>query len=149
MSSTTLIMVFILCCGFSCSYAVQSDLDCFVSHNTFIQYLLILPVLLFSTIFMPIRIFANETLKYWHLHTNILVIFNLLLFIVVIIELVTLEQLYLTMTLFVFVQQFLIFVYIVVQVIHKFWLFMNLLVFLYQHDIFESEVTFEILSFKL
>ena len=36
--------------------------------------------------------------------------FNLLLFIVVIIEVVTLERLYLAVTLFVFVQQFLIFV---------------------------------------
>ena len=59
---------------------------------------------------MPIMIFANVTLKYWHLHTNVLVIFNLLPFIVVIIELVTLEHLYLAVTLFVFVQQFLILV---------------------------------------
>ena len=43
-----------------------------------------------------LRIFANLTLKYWHLHTNILLIFELLVFIVVIIELVTLEQLYMT-----------------------------------------------------
>ena len=48
-------------------------------------------VLCFSTIFMPIRIFANVTPKYWHLHTDSLVIFNLLPFVVVIIELVTLE----------------------------------------------------------
>ena len=49
---------------------------------------------------MPIRIFANVTLKYWNLHTNFIVIFTLLPFIVVIIELVTLEQLYLAVTLF-------------------------------------------------
>ena len=55
---------------------------------------------------MPIRIFANVTLKYWHLHTNILVIFNLLPFIDVIIELVTLAQLYLIVTLFVCVFEF-------------------------------------------
>ena len=55
---------------------------------------------------MPIRNFENVTLKYWHLHTNILVIFNMLPFVVVIIELVTLEQLYLAVTLFVFMQQF-------------------------------------------
>ena len=67
---------------------------------------------LVSTIFIPIRIFANVTLKYWHLHSNILVIFNLLPFIVVVIDLVTLEQLH-RATLFVFVQQFLIFVCIV------------------------------------
>ena len=67
---------------------------------------------------MPISIFANVKLKYWHLHTNILVIFNLLPFIVVIIELVTLEQLYLAVTLFVFVQKFLVFVCIVAHVTH-------------------------------
>ena len=50
---------------------------------------------------MPIRIFANVTLKYWHLRTNNLVIFNLLPFIVVIIKLVTHKQLYLAVTLFV------------------------------------------------
>ena len=44
---------------------------------------------------MPIRIFENVTPKYCNLHTNILVIFNLLPFIVILIELVTLEQLYL------------------------------------------------------
>ena len=67
---------------------------------------------------MPIRIFVNVTLKYWHLHTDILVIFKLLPFIVVKIELVSLEQLYLAVTLFVFVQQFLIFVCIVAHVTH-------------------------------
>ena len=36
---------------------------------------------------MPIRFFSNLTLKYWHLNINILVIFNLLPFIFVIIEL--------------------------------------------------------------
>ena len=82
------------------------------------SYLLILQVLCFSTTFMPIRIFANITLKYWHLHTNILMIFNLLPFIVVIIELVILEQLYLEVTLIVFVQHFLIFVCIVAPVRH-------------------------------
>ena len=67
-------------------------------------------VLYFYTICMPTRIFTNVTLKYWHLHAHIHVIFNRLLFIVVIIELVTLELLYLAVTLFVFVQQFLVFV---------------------------------------
>ena len=43
-------------------------------------------------------------------------IFNMLLFIVVIIEQVTLEQLYMTVSLFVFVQQFLIFISIVANV---------------------------------
>ena len=81
------------------------------------KYLLILPGLEFL-IFMPIKIFANVTLKYWHLHTHIIVIFNLLPFIVVIIDLVSLEQLYLAVTLFVFVQQFLIFVCIVAHVAH-------------------------------
>ena len=70
----------------------------------------------FFTIFIPIRIFVKVTLKYWYLHTNILVNFNLLPFIVVILELVTLEPLYLAVTLFVFVQQFLTFVCIVVYV---------------------------------
>ena len=65
---------------------------------------------------MPFSIFANVTLKYWDIHTNILVIFKLFPFIVVIIELVTLEQLYLAVTLFVFVQQFVIFVCIVAHV---------------------------------
>ena len=62
---------------------------------------------------MAIRIFVNVTLNYWPLHTNDLVIFNLLPFNVVTIELVTLEQVYLAVTLFVFVQQLLIFVCIV------------------------------------
>ena len=65
---------------------------------------------------MPIRIFANVTLEYWHLHTNILVFFNLLPFIVVIVAQVT--QLYLAVTLFVFVQQFLIVVCLVAHVTH-------------------------------
>ena len=63
-------------------------------------------------------LFANVTLKYWHLHANILVISNLLLFIVVVIELVTLEKLYRAVTLIVFAQQFLIFVCIVAGVTH-------------------------------
>ena len=67
---------------------------------------------------MPIRIFANVTLKYWHLKTNILVIFNQLPFILVIIELVTIEQLFQAVTLFVFVKQFIIFVCIVANVTH-------------------------------
>ena len=65
---------------------------------------------------MPLRIFENVTLIYWYLHTNIPVIFYLLPFIFVIIELVTLEQLYMVVTLFVFVQQFLLFVCIVAEV---------------------------------
>ena len=69
---------------------------------------------------MPIRIFANMTLIYLNLHTYIVVIFNLLAFIVVIIELLGLEQVYLAVTLPVFVQQFLIFVCIVAHVTHKF-----------------------------
>ena len=89
-----------------------------VAHVTFIKYLLILPGLVFSTHFMPIMILANVTLKSWHFHTNILVIFNFLPFIVVIIELVTLQQLYLAVSLFVFVQQFLIFVCIGLHVTH-------------------------------
>ena len=71
---------------------------------------------IFSTIFMPITIFLCNTIKYCHLHTNILVILNRLQFIVVIIELVTLEQLYLAVTLLVLVQQFLIFICIVTHV---------------------------------
>ena len=55
---------------------------------------------------MPIRMSANVTLKYWHLHTNMLVIFNLFPFIVVKIELITFEQLYLVATLFVCVYEF-------------------------------------------
>ena len=51
---------------------------------------------------MPIRTLENVTLKHWHLHTNILVIFTLLPFIVVITELVTLKELYLVMTIFIF-----------------------------------------------
>ena len=77
-----------------CSYAVQSDLDCIVAHITLIKCLLILPGLVFL---------------YHFYATNILVIFNMLPFIVVIIELVTLEQLYLAVTAILFVQQFLIF----------------------------------------
>ena len=87
-----------LFCGFSCSYAVQSDLHCNVAHVTLIKCLLILPGLVFLYHFMPIMIFENVTLKYWHLHINILVIFNLLMFIVVIIKLVILEQVYLAVT---------------------------------------------------
>ena len=80
------------------------------------KYFQILPGRVFSSIFMPIRIIANVTPIYWHLHTNNLVIFNLLPFIVVIIEQAPLEQLYLAVTLFVFLQQFLIFVCIVAHV---------------------------------
>ena len=119
------IYVLYLFCGFSCSYAVKSDLDCIVAHVTLIKCLLILPDLVFLSHFMPIWIFVNLTLKYWRLHTNILLIFNLAPFIVVIITLVQLDQLYLAVTPFVFVQQFLIFVCIVANVTHKFWLFMN------------------------
>ena len=81
---------------------------------------------------MPIRIFSNVTLKYWHLNTNICVIFNLLPFNVILIQVVTLEQLYMAVTLLVFVQQFLIFVCIVAHVTNKFWMFMNLVVFRWQ-----------------
>ena len=65
-------------------------------------------ILCLSTNFMPIRIFANVILKYWHLHTIIIVCFNLLPFIVVIIAQVIFEELYLSVTLFVFLNQFLI-----------------------------------------
>ena len=68
--------------------------------------------------FLSIKTLANVTLKHWHWQTNILVIFNLLPLIVVIIELVTLEELYLVVTIFVFVQQFLIFVCRVSHVTH-------------------------------
>ena len=67
---------------------------------------------------MPIRIFANVTLKYWHLKTIFLVIFNQLPLILVIIELVTIEQLFQAVTLFVFVKQIIIFVCIVANVTH-------------------------------
>ena len=53
---------------------------------------------------MPIRNVANVTLKYWHLDTNNLVFLNLLPFIVVVIALVTIDQVYLAVTLFVIVQ---------------------------------------------
>ena len=67
---------------------------------------------------MPIRIFANVTLKYWHMKTNFLVIFNQLPLILVIIELVTIEQLFQAVTLFVFVKQINLFVCIVANVTH-------------------------------
>ena len=48
---------------FSCSYAVQSDLDCIVAYVTLIKKLLILPSVVFLYHFMPIRIFfATVTL---------------------------------------------------------------------------------------
>ena len=34
-------------CGFSCNYAVRSDLDCIVANVTLVKYLLILPGLVF------------------------------------------------------------------------------------------------------
>ena len=98
---------------------------------------------------MPIRIFANVTLKYCHLYRNILMIFKLLLFIVVIIKLVSLEQLYLAVTLIVFVQRFHIFVCIVAHVGDKLCLFMNLRVVLYQLEMFASEVTSEVVTFSV
>ena len=94
---------------------------------------------------MQIRFFANITLKCWHLHSNILVLFNLPLLIVVIIAQVTLEQLYLALTIFVFVSHFLL----VVHVTHLFRLFPNLRVFLLQHVILSCDVTFATLPVVL
>ena len=87
-------MFFIPSAAFIVVMQKKSDLDC-IAHVTLLKFLLIFPGLVCLYHFMPIRIFANVTLKYWHLHTNILVIFTLLPFIVVIIEIITLEQLYL------------------------------------------------------
>ena len=77
---------------------------------------------------MQNRILTYATLKYWHLDTNIAVFFNLLPSIVVII--VTLEQLLLAVTLYVFVQKFLIFVCIFTNEAYQLRMFMNVLVFL-------------------
>ena len=46
--------------GFSCSYAVQSDLDCTVAHVTLIKCLLIVPGAVFLYHFMPIMIFKES-----------------------------------------------------------------------------------------
>ena len=70
---------------------------------------------------------AGVTLKYWHFNTNIVVLSNQLLCIFEIIAQITLKQLYLSVTLFVLVQNFLILVCIVAKETQKLKEFMNLL----------------------